>query len=99
MRQHYHEQLDEVSAQLIAMAGMAESAMERATRALLNCDLALAEAVIADDAALDALAQRVEDECIEVIALQAPVASELRAIVGALRMSATLERMGDLPLF
>lgn len=96
MRQHYHEQLEEVTARLIAMAGMAESAMERATRALLNGDLSLAEAVIADDVVLDAAAQQVEDECIEVIALQAPVASELRAIVGALRMSATLERMGDL---
>ena len=96
MRQHYHDQLNEVTASLIEMAKMAESAMERATRALLNNDLALAEAVIADDAAIDALGKRVEDECVEVIALQQPVASELRALVGALRMSATLERMGDL---
>ena len=96
MRQHYHEQLDEISGRLVEMSRMAESAMERATRALLNADVALAESVIADDLNLDALAQAVEDECIEVIALQAPVASELRAIIGALRMSATLERMGDL---
>lgn len=96
MRQHYHEQLDEISARLIEMSRNVESSMERATRALLNDDLALAEAVIADDAATDALAKAVEAECIEVIALQQPVATELRSLVGALRMSATLERMGDL---
>lgn len=96
MRQHYHEQLDTISGQLIEMSKLVESAMERATRALLNADLALAESVIADDAAIDALAASVEEECISVIALQQPVASELRAIIGALRMCSTLERMGDL---
>ena len=94
MRQHYHEQLDTISGQLIEMSKLVESAMERATRALLNADLALAESVIADDAAIDALAASVEEECISVIALQQPVASELRAIIGALRMCSTLERMG-----
>lgn len=96
MRQHYHEQLEAVSASLVEMSKLVESAMERATRSLLNADLALAEAVIADDAAIDAIAQRVEDECVNIIALQQPVASELRALVGALRMCSTLERMGDL---
>lgn len=96
MRQHYHEQLEAVTVHLVAMSKLVEQAMERSTRALLNADLALAESVIADDAAIDALAQQVEDECISMIALQQPVATELRALVGALRMSATLERMGDL---
>lgn len=96
MRQHYHEQLEAISASLVEMSKLVESAMERATRSLLNADLALAEAVIADDAAIDAIAQRVEDECVSVIALQQPVASELRALIGALRMCSTLERMGDL---
>ena len=96
MRQHYHDQLEEISGYLVEMSKLVESAMERSTRALLNADLALAETVITDDAAIDALAQRVEDECVSIIALQGPVASELRAIVGALRMCATLERMGDL---
>jgi len=96
MRQHYHEQLEEVSRYLVEMSRLVETAMERATRALLNADLQLAESVISDDEAINALAQRVEDECVSIIALQQPVASELRAIVGALRMCATLERMGDL---
>lgn len=96
MREHYHEQLQQISRDLIEMVKLTESAMERATRALLNADLALAEAVISDDAALDALAQQIEDQCVSIVALQQPVASELRNLVGALRMSATIERMGDL---
>ncbi len=96
MREHYHEQLQQISQDLVEMVRLTESAMERATRALLNADLALAEAVISDDGALDRLAQSVEDQCVSVVALQQPVASELRNLVGALRMSATLERMGDL---
>jgi phosphate transport system protein len=96
MRQHYHEQLEEVSRCLVEMSKLVETAMERSTRALLNADLPLAESVISGDEAIDALAMKVEDECVSIIALQQPVASELRAIVGALRMCATLERMGDL---
>jgi phosphate transport system protein len=96
MRQHYHEQLEEVSRYLVEMSKLVETAMERSTRALLNADLPLAESVINGDEAIDALAMKVEDECVSIIALQQPVASELRAIIGALRMCATLERMGDL---
>lgn len=96
MRQHYHDQLDEVSRYLVEMSKLVEAAMERSTRALLSADLALAESVISDDEAINALGQKVEDECVSIIALQGPVASELRAIIGALRMCATLERMGDL---
>lgn len=98
MREHYHGELQRVSTQLVEMARMAESAMERATRALLDSDLALAEAVISDDGKLDALSREVEESAIALVALQQPVATELRALVGAIRMSATLERMGDLAL-
>ena len=96
MRQHYHDQLDEITADLVAMTRHIELAMERATRALLNADRELAEAVIGDDVAIDALAQKIEDDCVGIVALQQPVATDLRLLVGALRMSATLERMGDL---
>ncbi len=96
MREHYHEQLQQISLDLIEMVKLTESAMERATRALLNADLALAESVISEDTALDTLAQDIEDQCVSIVALQQPVASELRNLVGALRMSATIERMGDL---
>lgn len=96
MRQHYHDELEAVSTDLVEMSRLVETAMSRATRALLNADLAIAENVISSDAEIDALAMRIEDKCVELVALQAPVASELRFVVGALRMSGTLERMGDL---
>ncbi len=96
MREHYHEELAAITSQLVQMARMAESAMDRATRALLDADLALAESVISDDGKLDALSKQVEESSISLVALQQPVASELRMLVGAIRMSATLERMGDL---
>ena len=96
MRQHYHEELEAISADLVEMTRLVETAMSRATRALLNADLEIAESVISADDGIDAIAQRVEDKCVEVVALQAPVASELRFLIGALRMSGTLERMGDL---
>jgi phosphate transport system protein len=96
MREHYHEQLQEISDGLIAMSKMAGDAMGRATRALLDADLQAAESVIASDTDIDERADALEELALDVIALQAPVAGELRVLVGALRISATLERMGDL---
>jgi phosphate transport system protein len=96
MREHYHEQLDGIVDQLVAMTKLVAEAMNRATHALLDADLAAAESVIASDTDIDVIADRVEVEALDLIALQAPVATDLRTIVGALRMSATLERMGDL---
>jgi phosphate transport system protein len=96
MREHFHEQLDEIRDQLVHMTGLVAEAMSRATRALLDADLPAAESVIASDSDIDAIADQVESDALDLIALQAPVASELRTLVGALRMSATLERMGDL---
>jgi phosphate transport system protein len=96
MREHYHEQLQEISDRLIEMSKMAGDAMGRATRALLDADLQAAESVIASDSDIDERADALEELALDVIALQAPVAGELRVLVGALRISATLERMGDL---
>jgi phosphate transport system protein len=70
--------------------------MDRATRALLDADLALAESVIAGDDAIDAIASKVEADCFQVSARQQPVATDLRIVVASLRISASLERMGDL---
>jgi phosphate transport system protein len=96
MREQYHEQLDVVRGELVTMTQKVATAIIRATTALLESDLSAAESVIASDVDIDELADRIETECLELIALQAPVAGELRTMVGALRMSATLERMGDL---
>jgi phosphate transport system protein len=96
MRDVYHEDLDAVGRTLVEMAGMVGAALERATGALLNANLAAAEAVISGDEALDALQQGLEVRTLDLIARQQPVAGDLRTLVTSLRMSADLERMGDL---
>jgi len=96
MRDVYHQELDTVGRTLVEMAGQVGSALERATRALLGADLALAEAVISADDAVDALQRDLDVRTLDLIARQQPVAGDLRTLVTSLRMSADLERMGDL---
>jgi len=96
MRQAYQQQLTRISEDLVAMTRSVGSAMNRATQALLDADLQLAESVIRADEAVDALASEIEERCLDVTALQAPVASDLRVVIGSLRIASSLERMGDL---
>ncbi len=96
MRENYQEQLNQVGDDLIELTKLVGSAMNRATQALLDADLTLAEQVIAGDERIDELAAQVETDCYEVSVLQQPVATDLRTVVAALRISASLERMGDL---
>lgn len=96
MRDQYHEQLDGINVQMISMAGLVTEAITRANRALLHGELDLAESVIAADAQVDALLHSLEQSAFDLLARQQPVATDLRTIVASLRISATLERMGDL---
>ena len=96
MRDAYHEELDAVSATLVSMATMVDNAIVRASKALLESDRTLAEEVIAADAAIDTTQHELDNRTVDLMARQAPVASDLRALVTSLRMSADLERMGDL---
>ena len=96
MREAYREQLDDITAGLVEMSRLAGTAMGRASTALLDADLVLAESVIAADDAIDALYEQLDQQTFDLLALQQPVAGDLRAVVAALRISATLERMGDL---
>ena len=96
MRAAYYEQLDQINDDLVEMTRLVGSAMNRATQALLDADLPLAEAVIDFDAKVDTLASDVEERCFELVALQQPVATDLRVVIGALRIASSLERMGDL---
>jgi len=98
MRDLYHDELDEIGASLLAMASMASTAMERATNALLDGDLAGAERVVSDDVAIDALRRDLEARAFSLLSLQQPVATDLRVIVTTLHIVADLERMGDLAL-
>ena len=96
MRELYREQLDDVLADLAQMAQEVSSAVNTATTALLDADLQLAEQVISGDEQLDLKQADIERRSFDLLALQAPVAGELRVIVASLRMVAELERMGDL---
>jgi phosphate transport system protein len=96
MRNAYFDQLDSIVEELVDMTQEVKVAVARATQALLTADAEVAERVISDDAAIDAARERVEERSFELLALQQPVASDLRMLVAALRMVADLERMGDL---
>ena len=96
MRDAFHEELDHTSDQLVEMTRLAGSAMARATTALLDADISLAESVIAADEQLDRMQRELDDMAINLLARQQPVATDLRIIVTGMRMSADLERMGDL---
>ena len=96
MRDAYFDQLDSIVDDLVAMTHEVQTAVSRSTRALLTADADVAERVISDDADVDAAREKIEGRCFELLALQQPVASDLRMLVAALRMVADLERMGDL---
>ncbi len=96
MREIFDAELKQLQDDLVAMSRRVEHAITAAGEALLHQDLALAESVIADDLAIDALERDLDERCVLLLAQQQPVATDLRVVVSALRMSATLERMGDL---
>ncbi|MFJ7078821.1 phosphate signaling complex protein PhoU [Streptomyces sp. NPDC098781] len=96
MRELYHEELDSITDGLVEMANLAGSAVGRATTALLDADLRLAEDVISGDETIDALHRTLEQRAITLLARQQPVATDLRLVVTSLGMSAALERSGDL---
>ena len=96
MRDAFHDELDAIGQSLVGMANLVIGAMDDATTALLIPDLALAEKVIAADDAIDHLQHELDARTIDLMARQQPVASDLRTLVTSLRMSADLERMGDM---
>lgn len=98
MRTQYHEQLDSLTDQLGTMCELAGTAMERATQALLQADLVLAEQVITDHDQISALSSRAEESAFVLLALQAPVAGDLRSVVGSIQIVADVDRMGALAL-
>lgn len=96
MREIFDAELKQLGDDLVAMSRRVEHAITAAGEALARQDLTLAESVIADDLAIDALERDLDERCVLLLAQQQPVATDLRVVVSALRMSATLERMGDL---
>jgi phosphate transport system protein len=96
MRTAYHEQLDDLAAKLGEMCGLAGVAMKRATQALLETDIAAAEEVIRGHHRIVAMRTQAEKEAFALLALQQPVAGELREIFSAIQIIADTERMGAL---
>jgi phosphate transport system protein len=96
LRSAFQDELDGVSQSLVDLCERVATLMEMATQSILTRDLKLAEEVIAADVAVDDFQHDLDARIIDIIARQQPVASDLRALATALRMSADLERMGDL---
>ena len=96
LRSAFQDELDGVTQSLLELSSLVSSAVTQATHALLTADLSEAEAVIAADDRVDEIQHELDARIIDIIARQQPVASDLRALVTALRMSADLERMGDM---
>ncbi|MBT9605837.1 phosphate signaling complex protein PhoU [Microbacterium sp.] len=96
MREVFHQSLEDVQGRLVEIADLVAVAIDRATRAFGTSDVALAEEVIEADAIIDEKALALDELAIEILARQQPVARDLRIVVTALRVSASLERMGDM---
>lgn len=96
MRTGFHQQLDTLTDQLADMCAMAAEAIKQASEALLEADLTTAECVIAGHRNIVALDAHVEETAFALLALQAPVATDLRAIVSALRIAGDARRMVEL---
>lgn len=96
MRKIFESELQAVGDDLTKMSLLVKEAMQQASTALLNGDLPLAQKVIDEDRYIDELERNLDERCILLLAQQQPVATDLRVVVSALRISASLERMGDL---
>jgi len=96
IRSAYQDELDGVSQSLVDLTNMVTASMVKASKAVQSADLTLAEEVIASDFKIDDFQHELDARIIDIIARQQPVATDLRALVTAMRMSADLERMGDL---
>ncbi len=92
----YDEELKYLTKRIAAMGGHAERMVEQAISALINADPDLAQKVIRDDVILDEGQREIDEKAIVVIARRQPMATDLREIIGAIRISADLERIGDL---
>jgi phosphate transport system protein len=99
VRDAFKGELESIGAALVEMTRLVGSAMSRATTALLDADLALAESVIEQDRTVDKLRDELDEKVIDILVRQQPVVgTDLRVVITSLRMSADLERMGDLAI-
>jgi phosphate transport system protein len=96
MRNAFQEELDSIHETLVKMGNLVGESMSEATKALLQPNLEIAEKVIKNDDVIDDMQHELDARTMMIIARQSPVAGDLRTLVTSLRMSADLERMGDM---
>jgi phosphate transport system protein len=94
-RTRFHQGLDDLKQKLLAMGGMAEQAVERAVRAYQTRDLSLCKLVLRDESKINAAERDVDEMSIDLLAMQQPMAIDLRFIVACIKINADLERVGD----
>ena len=95
-RKTFHQELEQIGENIVRLAAMTTEFIPRGTEVLLSMDLRGAQSLIEDDDVLDELSIDIEDRCYHVLALQQPMAKDLRAIVTAIRLTSEIERSGDL---
>jgi phosphate transport system protein len=96
VRRNFHHELDVVRDEIVRMSGLVSEALARATQAFLDGDLSAADEILDGDDAIDEIALEVEERCYQLLALQQPMASDLRALITAIRLTSEVERCGDL---
>ena len=95
MQRHFDEQIADLKEMLLLMSGRAEEIIRKALESLMSRDNVLADEVIVDDTTIDRMEIDIEEACIQLLALQQPLATDLRLITSALKISNDLERVGD----
>lgn len=96
MSRHILSEIDKLKRRILALGGVVESHLEKATTAVLRDDEALAARVIAGDREVDEAEVEIEEECLKILALYQPAATNLRFVVAVLKLNNDLERIGDL---
>jgi phosphate transport system protein len=94
-RTRFHQGLDELKQKLLAMGGLAEQAVERAVRAYQTRDLSLCELVLRDESKINAAERDVDELAVDLLAMQQPMAVDLRFVISCIKINADLERVGD----
>ena len=95
VHRHFHDELSDLKVRLLTMSGEAEAALGLAVEALLERDTAKAERVIAGDRVIDGMEMEIEERCMDLLALQQPMARDLRMLLSTLKIANDLERVGD----
>ncbi|MGD2068465.1 MAG: PhoU domain-containing protein, partial [Gemmatimonadota bacterium] len=94
-RRHFHDELDILQHRLLEMAGLVEDLVAKAVKAILERDPSVAADVMEQDDRIDELEIEIDERVLELLALHQPMASDLRQVMSALKVSNDLERVGD----